>query len=144
MLPPIQWSVALFVTIDHNLNLNPWTAVILDILVLQRGTLDALVYFWNMRTAERARDNMAFDYFLSVPELPPPNLSINKMDWDNREQIGSGTYGDVYRCTHGKMGEYVAVKVVGMISELMPSAQEELKMEAYVMTRMQVRRLGCM
>jgi len=133
----IKWSVALFVTIDHNLNLNDFTAVTLDILVLQRGTLDALVYFWNMRTAERARDNVAFDYFLSVPELPPANLSITKVDWDNREQIGSGTYGDVYRCTHGKMGEHVAVKVVGMISELLPSAQEELKMEAYVMTRMQ-------
>lgn len=106
-------------------------------LVLQRGTLDAIVYFWNMRTAERAHDNMAFDYFSSVPELPPPNLSLSKGDWDNREQIGSGTYGDVYRCAHGKSGEYVAVKVVGMIAELLPSAQEELKMEAYVMTRME-------
>ena len=53
----LKWSIALFVTIDHNLNLNAVTDVILDILVLQRGTLDALVYFWNTRTAEQARDH---------------------------------------------------------------------------------------
>eukprot|EP00618_Florenciella_parvula_P006392 CAMPEP_0119502718 /NCGR_PEP_ID=MMETSP1344-20130328/24101_1 /TAXON_ID=236787 /ORGANISM="Florenciella parvula, Strain CCMP2471" /LENGTH=114 /DNA_ID=CAMNT_0007538949 /DNA_START=115 /DNA_END=456 /DNA_ORIENTATION=+ len=104
----IKWSVALFITIDHNLNLNAWTAAVLDMLVLQRGTLDAIVYFWNMRTAEQAHDNVAIDYFSSVPELPPPNISLSKADWDNREQIGSGTYGDVYRCAHGKLGEQVA------------------------------------